>query len=443
MAGIIPEPTSGGLQVRDAEGNTIPQPNVQYAYNPPPEFSISCTLYYLPSDCTARITAAQINGFQSEMLCLAATLNPEGTWNCANSCNLSSAFNGWLSTYLPDAIIDHMCGAPVQTPADFSVTSFLMCNGQNAFRGAFNSVLTPVTLGRAMDPAAVAGSVTADTTFYATNALGTLESFPVTSAIWRGAIGTALCSAPAAAAVPSATGLIACDGSGGIARYPITAAPLRSLFSDVLAGSPATGTLTGTQVVALNASGDTVLLDPSALAVFAPLAPACEVPTIVLARDGVGVTKSYPWVGLRVHDEIEALFATGTGLLNAVNVQNVPGASLTLTNPDPCKVMTVEIEALVVLDQQTQGDGEFNYDYELTVNGVVDPPATINGRFARQGSESEVFTMVNDTVRTRYASVAPGGTLTISARFIMRTTTAFAAGSFSVSMGVQARGISS
>lgn len=97
MTGIVPDSVNGGLPVGTAE-NPIFQPDVQNAYRPPEAFSISCTLNFLPSDCTARIAAAQINAFQAELLCLAVTLDPTGEWNCASTCNLAAAFQSYLES---------------------------------------------------------------------------------------------------------------------------------------------------------------------------------------------------------------------------------------------------------------------------------------------------------------------------------------------------------
>lgn len=97
MPGIFPEEVNGGLLVRDADGNPIPQPSVQNAYVPPPTFAVNCDVRYLPSDCTARLSSAQINALQAEILCLAATLDPQGLWSCSDPCNLSRIFVEWAA----------------------------------------------------------------------------------------------------------------------------------------------------------------------------------------------------------------------------------------------------------------------------------------------------------------------------------------------------------
>ncbi len=96
MPGIIPDQSSGALVVRNESGVCQNPANVLNAYCPPADFVTTCTVMALPSDCNARVTAGQINALVSEMLCLAVAMTPEGTWNCASTCNLSAAFQAWV-----------------------------------------------------------------------------------------------------------------------------------------------------------------------------------------------------------------------------------------------------------------------------------------------------------------------------------------------------------
>ena len=97
MPGIFPDPVVGGVTVRDAEGVCLAPVNVQNAYCPPVAFVSSCEITALPSDCSARITPAQINAIVSELLCLAETMDPNGPWNCNTLCNLATAFETWAA----------------------------------------------------------------------------------------------------------------------------------------------------------------------------------------------------------------------------------------------------------------------------------------------------------------------------------------------------------
>lgn len=127
MVGIIPNTENGGLPTRDSGGNPIPQPEVENSYNPPVGFSLSCTLNFLPSNCNARISAAQINAFQSELLCLAATLDPAGTWNCEQSCNLGTALSNWTAGSVPGLVNEIICNAPA-APGVGATTRMVVCD---------------------------------------------------------------------------------------------------------------------------------------------------------------------------------------------------------------------------------------------------------------------------------------------------------------------------
>jgi len=97
MPGILPEQaTAGGIVYRDAAGAPTNPPNVQNAYPPAPAFLSTCLLTALPSDCTARIEAKQINAIVSEMLSFAECMNPTGTWDCNSLQNLCAAFSQWI-----------------------------------------------------------------------------------------------------------------------------------------------------------------------------------------------------------------------------------------------------------------------------------------------------------------------------------------------------------
>jgi hypothetical protein len=101
MPGILPEiETAGGLVYRDAAGNPTNPLNVQSAYSPSPAFLSSCLLTALPTDCTARIEAKQVNAIVSEFLSFAECLDPNGPWDCNSLRNLCAAFNVWVSMNL-------------------------------------------------------------------------------------------------------------------------------------------------------------------------------------------------------------------------------------------------------------------------------------------------------------------------------------------------------
>lgn len=134
MTGIIPTAENGGVVVRDSGGVCQAPANVSNTYCPPASFTTSCDVLALPNDCTARITPAQINAFQSELLCLAQAFNVEGTWNCGNVCNLSSNFTVWATGAQDGSLLEllqnHLCARP--EAADVGALTnpgYLLCDG--------------------------------------------------------------------------------------------------------------------------------------------------------------------------------------------------------------------------------------------------------------------------------------------------------------------------
>jgi len=100
MPSIFPEDYAGGLVIRDVDGAPTNPQNVQNAYVPSTAFLSSCLLTALPSDCTARIEAKQINAIVSELVSFAECLDPDGPWNCSSLSNLCNAFTAFLASYI-------------------------------------------------------------------------------------------------------------------------------------------------------------------------------------------------------------------------------------------------------------------------------------------------------------------------------------------------------
>ena len=115
--GVFPELEAGGVVVRDFNGFPLNPPNVQNAHVPPPAFISTCELTALPSDCTARIEARQINAIVSELLSFAECLDPSGPWDCASLKNLCAAFQVWVDTASKPSV-DNVSIVGAGTPAD-------------------------------------------------------------------------------------------------------------------------------------------------------------------------------------------------------------------------------------------------------------------------------------------------------------------------------------
>ncbi|MEY9493761.1 hypothetical protein [Bradyrhizobium elkanii] len=96
---IFPESSAGAIALRDLDGNPTNPPNVQNAYPPPAAYVTSCPITALPSDCTARIEARQINNIVSELLAFAECLDPDGPWDCNSLKNLCAAFSTWAALH--------------------------------------------------------------------------------------------------------------------------------------------------------------------------------------------------------------------------------------------------------------------------------------------------------------------------------------------------------
>lgn len=111
MPGIFPDPANGGVVIRDLAGNCLNPPGVTNAYCPPLPFTTTCEMTALPDNCTARLSPAQINAVNSELVSFAACLDPDGIWNCASAANLCTAFNAWIDAnpFSPIGFVTAIC----------------------------------------------------------------------------------------------------------------------------------------------------------------------------------------------------------------------------------------------------------------------------------------------------------------------------------------------
>lgn len=133
MASVFPSSVNGGIIVRDADGNPVPASNVENAYLPPSDFSVSCEFTMLENDCFTKIAPSQINAIVSELICFAATLTPEGEWDCGSLCNISTAFTTYMENFSSAAIGDQICGLPLG-PGNEADPALVYCYDGNAFR---------------------------------------------------------------------------------------------------------------------------------------------------------------------------------------------------------------------------------------------------------------------------------------------------------------------
>lgn len=162
--GTIPDALSGGILVA-----SLPAPvGVMNAYIPPATFTVSCPLRFYGSDCNStRFDPQQINAFESEMLCLAVAMSPNGTWNCGSTCNLGTAFANYLA------------GAAANTAATDTVKGIVALSVAANQPQPLNDVdaITPAgvatylqSLGAIVAAPIGGNSPSMPTTFYGTNA---------------------------------------------------------------------------------------------------------------------------------------------------------------------------------------------------------------------------------------------------------------------------------
>lgn len=110
MTGIFPN--VGGVVVRDPVTNLpVPAPGVSGVLVPPVAYDIDCDMTALPNDCKVAPENRQVNAIISEMLNLAAAMDPDGSWECAQYDNLSDAFKAWVAEFSGSQTGDLLCGS--------------------------------------------------------------------------------------------------------------------------------------------------------------------------------------------------------------------------------------------------------------------------------------------------------------------------------------------
>lgn len=106
MPSIFPSTTGGGIAVTDSNGDVIPSVfgTIVSGYVPPDTFTMTCPVtFYGGAACDMRFQPFLINAMASELLALAAAMNPNGTWNCGLVTNLATAF---LSSNQTEPLVD-------------------------------------------------------------------------------------------------------------------------------------------------------------------------------------------------------------------------------------------------------------------------------------------------------------------------------------------------
>jgi len=127
MTGIFPN--AGGVVVRDPDTHlpTNP-PNVDGVLVPPVPFNIDCDMTALPNDCSVAVENRQVNAIVSELVNLAATMDPEGLWECSEYNNLATAFLAWVADFAGSQTGELLCISP-EGPGTETGAAIIYCDG--------------------------------------------------------------------------------------------------------------------------------------------------------------------------------------------------------------------------------------------------------------------------------------------------------------------------
>lgn len=127
MTGIFPN--VGGVLVRDPDTHlpTNP-PNVDGVLVPPVPFNMDCDMTALPNDCSVVVENRQVNAIVSELVNLAATMDPDGLWECTEYNNLATAFLAWVAAFAGSQTGELLCISP-EGPGTETGAALIYCDG--------------------------------------------------------------------------------------------------------------------------------------------------------------------------------------------------------------------------------------------------------------------------------------------------------------------------
>lgn len=258
--GIIPDPGYGGLVVE-----VLPPPaGVTNAYVPPDSFTVSTTLRFYGANCSSnRFDPQQLNAFESEMLCLAATINPNGTWNAGSVCNLGNAFSTWAAGISGDGVtLTQAADYPGSAGSDSSASTPAYVAA--AIAAAFTSPLAVTAAAAYPSSNDTHGATAAYVSTAILAHLATSADYPTQSA------STILAAAPAyvTAAIAAATGTIEAliPGRTAAASYPSSSDTTYATPAYVAAATAALSVPARTNAAAYPSSSDTTYATPAYVA---------------------------------------------------------------------------------------------------------------------------------------------------------------------------------
>jgi hypothetical protein len=129
MPGIFPDPSKGGLIVRNpTTGLPIAQPNVFNAAVPPLPFGLTCDLTAMPEDCNVRPSNSQINAIVSEIINFFVGLSPGREWDCTALDNLQLALGDFVANLAGSGEGSLVCSSAVGDGSEGGA-ALLYCDG--------------------------------------------------------------------------------------------------------------------------------------------------------------------------------------------------------------------------------------------------------------------------------------------------------------------------
>lgn len=377
MVGILPDASAGGLIIRNANGVCQTHATVFNAFCPPSDFKSTCALTALPNDCSARITAPQLNAIVSEMLSFAACLNPDGTWTCDSVSNLCAAFTAWAAE---NKVVDGVSIVGDGTLAD-------------PFRVAADGLSSAICSDDSAADALAA----------------CLIDEAANNTLTVGPNGRLFVGADAVAAA------ICADDSAG------------DTLANCLVSTDAGNSLTqGTDGRLFTAGG---LPDPDTI----PLA-GCGEPATLIGYDAGGNPLRFDWEGAMegsiVPPTQDAQTVTAFGL-ETIGTFGFGQVQASIVNPSACKEMSVYASDRVYVTYRKFGSGAISLVATVGVNGGAQTTEGFHNQsdIGRPGTQGDQTSMPMFERRRRIAILPPGGAITREMDLTLTATTPYAAGS--------------
>jgi len=367
MAGILPDTANGGLVIRSADGTATPVAGVVNSFSPPAAFHSTCLITALPSDCTARISAAQVNAISSELLALMAYLNPTGSYNCGAVTNLASNFAAWAAGI--NKADGTTIGGAGTTASQFHVLP----------QGVVSAICSDDVAGDALS----ACLISADAGNYLR--LGT--DGRLKSILDLNGLLASLCSDPAGDQL--ATCMVSNNANNALALG--TDGRLFASLTNIAAAAP------------------------------------CQTPTSLIGLTVGGSVNAFPYASLKKLTVFASGSVTGTCNVSAApGIAYSGNFNVTVANPSTCFTLSGTVDAFLQADISAIGVGDVSFDIVKTIGGVVQPTQSIRYFQSRTATDVTILSMkFGDPF---IVNVPPGGSVVINIAVSCRITGSYNGG---------------